>query len=121
MFAVFCTGQFYTPFNKTFFVPLRLFTSIDDEYVVAMGLRETGGSGGVLGQIVSLPQGAVLKVQFATNIKSLRETKEVARLCERAVALARSQLLDRITVHDVNLAGGRGDIRYIFFTFISFF
>ena len=84
-----------------------------------MGLRETGGSGGVLGQIVSLPQGAVLKVQFATNIKSLRETKEVARLCERAVALARSQLLDRITVHDVNLAGGRGDIRYIFFTFIS--
>ena len=108
----------FTHLLTTFFVSLRLFTSIDDEYVVAMGLRETGGSGGVLSQIVSLPQGAVLKVQFATNIKSLRETKEVARLCERAVALARSQLLDRITVHDVNLAGGRGDIRYIFFTFL---
>ena len=86
--------------SSSHFAPeVRLFTAIDEEYVVAMSLGGKPDSA----TVTSLPAGAILKLQFATNIKALRDTQELARLSDRALALS-SHIRDRIVVHDVNLA-----------------
>ena len=56
----------------------------------------------------------------ATNIKSLRNTKELARLSEHAHALSR-QIHYRIVVHDINLAATdlRPDPYQIWLAFIN--
>ena len=85
--------------SSSHFAPeLRLFTAIDEEYVVAMSLGKDSAA-----TVTALPIGAILKLQFATNIKALRDTQELARLSERAVTLS-CHIRDRIVVHDVNLA-----------------
>ena len=81
------------------FLPeVRLFAAIEEEYVVAMSL-----SGKDPQSVLSVPAGAVIKLQFATNIKSIRDTKEFVRLSDRCLSLS-AQIRDRIVVHDVNLA-----------------
>merc|ERR1712051_957638 len=83
--------------NPNQFVPeLRLYSAIDEEALVGLTLSSKDS------QVVPLPAPAVLKLQYATNIKYLRETKEFSRLNERCLALA-SHLTSRMLVHDIHL------------------
>jgi len=83
--------------NVNQFVPeLRLYSTIEEECLVGLTLSSKDS------QVVPLPLPAILKLQYATNIKYLRDTKEFSRLNERCLALA-SHLMGRILVHDINL------------------
>ena len=75
---------------------MRLYSSMDEDALVGLTLSSKDS------QVVPLPLPAVLKLQYATNIKYLRDTKEFSRLNERCLALA-SHLMGRILVHDINL------------------
>jgi len=80
---------------QLFLPELRLLTRVDEEALVALPLTKESS-------VVSLPLGAMLKLQPAINHDYVSGMKEVSRLVERAMSQM-AELADRILVHDVNI------------------
>merc|ERR1740124_21636 len=80
---------------QLFLPELRLLTRVDEEALVALPLTKESS-------VVSLPLGAMLKLQPALNHDYVSGMKEVSRLVERAMSQM-AELADRILVHDVNI------------------
>ena len=81
--------------SQSFLPEIRLFSVIEEDYLVAMTLNSNATS------IVPLPLPANLKFNYATNMNLISTTKEFMRLKERCIELS-SHLDDRIVVHDIS-------------------
>ena len=79
---------------QAFLPEMRLFSVIEEDFLVAMTLSNNNTA------VLPLPLPANLKLQFATNMPILGGTKEFMRLKERCVDLSH-HLEDRIVVHDI--------------------
>jgi hypothetical protein len=86
--------------SQQFTAEMRMFAGIDEECLVAMTLSSSSKEP----QIVSLPLPATIKVQYATNMSSMANSKEFQRMKDRCQDLARS-IEDKILVHDISLGG----------------
>ena len=86
--------------SQQFAPEMRMFAGIDEECLVAMTLSNSSKEP----QIIALPLPATLKVQFATNMSSISNSKEFQRLKERCLDLSRS-IEDKILIHDIILGG----------------
>ena len=81
--------------SQSFLPEIRLFSVIEEDYLVAMTLNSNATS------IVPLPLPANLKFNYASNMNLISGTKEFMRLKERSLELS-SNLDDRIVVHDIS-------------------
>jgi len=79
---------------QAFLPEMRLFSVIEEDFLVAMTLSSNNTA------VLPLPLPANLKLQFATNMTILGGTKEFLRLKERCEDLSH-HLEDRIVVHDI--------------------
>ena len=80
--------------SQHFLPEIRLFSVIEEDYLVAMALNNNATS------IIPLPLPANLKFNYATNMNLITGTKEFMRLKERCLDLS-AHLDDRIVVHDI--------------------
>ena len=80
--------------SQHFLPEIRLFSVIEEDYLVAMALNNNATS------IIPLPLPANLKFNYATNMNLISGTKEFMRLKERCLELS-AHLDDRIVVHDI--------------------
>ena len=81
--------------SQSFLPEIRLFSVIEEDYLVAMTLNSNATS------IIPLPLPANLKFNYATNMNLISTTKEFMRLKERLIELS-AHLDDRIVVHDIS-------------------
>ena len=72
---------------QQFLPELRLLTRVDEEALLALPLTKDSN-------IVSLPVGAMIKMQPVSNIETVTNMKEVSRLVERALSQM-TELADR--------------------------
>ncbi len=82
--------------SQAFQAEIRLFSVIEEEYLVGMTLSSNTTA------VVPLPLPSNLKLQYATNMDLLGGTKEFMRLRERCESLS-THLEDRIVIHDIVL------------------
>lgn len=85
--------------SQQFLPEVRLFTTADEEALVAMTLSPGRDNAAV----IPLPLPANLKLHYATNMGAVGQSKEFMRLRERCHELSH-HLTDRIVVHDIVLA-----------------
>lgn len=80
--------------SQTFQPEIRLFSVIDEDFLVAMTLSSNTTA------VLPLPLPSNLKLQYASNMTYLSTTKEFMRLKERCESLSQ-HFEDRIMVHDI--------------------
>ena len=90
--------------SQTFLPEMRLFSVIDEDFLVGMTLSNNAGTA-----VVPLPLPANVKLQYATNMSLLAGTKEFMRLKERCLDLSNNLgwdqlLLSRMIIFWYNMA-----------------